>query len=97
MLYYTTLIKANKYNINAIDLMIANEVDSQIGETLMDVLDTEEEKMNKFEKICNLVWAVYLKTELYSVEQIVSTIIEILYDKKNTIDTITREMIIDKL
>lgn len=77
--------------------MIANEIDSQLGETLLDVLDTEEEKISKFEKICNLVLKVYLKTKLYSVEQIVSKIIEILFDKKNTIDTITREMIIDKL
>lgn len=97
MLYYITLIKANKYNINAIDLMIANEVNSQLGETLIDVLDTEKEKNSKFEKICNLVWEVYRRTELFPVEQIVSTIIEILYDKENTIDTITREMIIDRL
>ena len=97
MNYYDTMVIANKHKINAIDLMIAEEVNSQLGETLIDVQDTEKEKRRKFEKICNLVWEVYRKTEYITIEQIVSTIIEILYDKENTVDTITRGKIIDKL
>lgn len=40
---------------------------------------------------------VYKKTEDVSLQYIVSTIIEILYDKVNTIDTITRKKVIDRL
>ena len=52
MNYYDTMVIANKHKINAIDLMIAEEVNSQLGETLIDVQDTEKEKRRKFEKIC---------------------------------------------
>ena len=59
--------------------------------------DTEQSRRRKFEKICNLVWEVYRKTDYITIALIVSTIIEILYDKENTVDTITRGKIIDKL
>lgn len=97
MNYYETMMIANKYNVSAIDLMIAEEVNTQLGETLIDVMDDVKEKKNKFEKICNLTWEVYKKTEDVSLQYIVSTIIEILYDKVNTIDTITRKKVIDRL
>lgn len=97
MKYYNTFKKAIKNGINAIDLMIATEVDFQLGETLVDVLDNDDEQHNKFEKVCNLTWEVYMKTEGYGIEDIVRTIIEILYDKENTIDTITRDVVIDRL
>lgn len=97
MNYYETMVIANKYKINAIDFLIADEVNSQLGDTLMDVLDTDKEKKEKFERVCNLTWEVYNKTEEISIQHIVSTIIEILYDRVNTIDTITRKSVIEKL
>ena len=53
--------------------------------------------LNKFEKICNLTWEVYKRTDEITLQHIVSTIIEILYDGTNTIDTITRKLIIERL
>lgn len=97
MSYYNILQKARENDINAIDLSIANEVDYQLGETLVDVLDSDEEKKEKFEKICELTWGVYIKTEGFTVDYIVNTIIGILYDKEHTIETITIKTIIDNL
>lgn len=97
MNYYETMMKANKHNISAIDLMIAEEVNAQLGETLIDVMDDEKDKINKFEKICNLTWEVYKRTDEITLQHIVSTIIEIFYDGTNTIDTITRKLIIERL
>ena len=51
MKYYNTLKKAIENGINAIDLMIATEVDFQLGETLVDVLDNDDEQHNKFDKV----------------------------------------------
>lgn len=97
MSYYNILQKARKNEINAIDLLIANEVDCQLGETLVDVLDSDEEKNNKFEKICELTWGVFIKCEGFTVDYIVNTIIDMMYDKEHTIDTITIKSVIDRL
>lgn len=50
MNYYETMMIANKYNVSAIDLMIAEEVNTQLGETLIDVMDDDKEKKINLKK-----------------------------------------------
>jgi hypothetical protein len=82
MNFRETLEKAKECNIDIINLWIADEVESTIGGSDVEL------NINDFEVACNLVRRAYLKSDYISIQNIVLALLNELEESQKKLEEI---------
>lgn len=95
--YMEQLKRAKTYNINVTELWIVDNVVTDVANSVIVDLKTQEEFDNLVETICDMVKWFYIKTNGLSISDISRAVCELHFDDMIPLNDINRDMVYERV